>query len=484
MKKLLTNTLLLLITSLVLAQAPQQICYQAAAKDATGTDLISQSISIRASILKNNSAGPPEWIETHSVVTDAFGLFSINVGQGLYSGGNQTIFEEIDWGSGNYWLKIELDASGGQNYVFMGSSQMLSVPYALYAASAARAATALDDEDKDATNELQTLELQDGNLNLLDVNGNAVGTSIDLTPTITTIISDAGLDSDPMNELQTLSLVNNELTILDQTGNPVGGTIDMSIFNSLDNDPTNELQTLDYQNGELVLLSPDGTSVGDAIELDNSITNELQELTYIDGILGLTNSTIEISLLGNISTGVTGGSSDFPQGIVGDHIILTTGDYQVPNGKILWITAGNTSVTLTNIGPAPSVIHPTTPNMPVFPEGAVIQDCMCTGMLMDTTSVITPVIIDFMTQFNTYQVPDGKVLFIKSGLKNDQPGLLRVNGVDMTFLSPSFTRGTRIMSFPAETNIQAVPNAFGEVDVILTGYLLDSTGLTNPLLGN
>jgi hypothetical protein len=154
------------------------------------------------------------------------------------------------------------------------------------------------------------------------------------------------------------------------------------------------------------------------------------------------------------------------------------GTFTVPNGKVFWITAGNSSMELTNVGPAPSTMHPTTPNMPVFGEGVTIKDCMCTGMLVDTNFAIVPVILDFITDINIYQVPVGKVLFIKSGLKNDQPGRLRVNNVDMTFLSPSFTRGTRIMSFPEETDIQAIPNPFGEIDLILTGYLLDRASIT------
>ena len=104
--------------------------------------------------------------------------------------------------------------------------------------------------------------------------------------------------------------------------------------------------------------------------------------------------------------------------------------------------------------------------------------------MIKNTEIVIPVVLDFITDINTYTVPDEKVLFIKSGLKNDQIGHLRVNGADMEFLRPSFTRGTRIISFPEDTTIQAIPNAFGEIDIVLTGYLLDKNSLTFDPNGN
>ena len=138
--------------------------------------------------------------------------------------------------------------------------------------------------------------------------------------------------------------------------------------------------------------------------------------------------------------------------------------------------------TRTTTRPPPFVEHPTTPNMPIINEEIVIEDCKCTGVLVDTNYLVIPVVLDFMSGgINTYTVPDNKILFIKSGLKNDQPAKLRINNTEMEFLRPSFTRGSRIMSFPENTIIQPVPNAFGIIDVILTGYLLDKAAFNfNP----
>ncbi|MDC3129930.1 hypothetical protein OA870_01705 [Bacteroidota bacterium] len=121
----------------ITAQVPQVIGYQGVAADATGFELINQSISIRASIISGSANGTVEWQETHSSVTDSFGLFTISIGQGISTGsGQSSSFEEIQWGSGNHYLKIEMDATGGSNFLLISTSQMMSVPYALYAKNA------------------------------------------------------------------------------------------------------------------------------------------------------------------------------------------------------------------------------------------------------------------------------------------------------------------------------------------------------------
>ena len=486
-KHLLLSTLCMLMTCAVFAQVPQAICFQAAAKDPTGADLISQSISIRASIVNNGPTGNAEWQETHNVTTDAFGLFTINVGQGIYTGGNQTEFKNIPWGTGTFWLRIEMDAQGGSNYQLMGANQILSVPYALYSEGSTRAdhattadaaitaqvadtsifaLNAINDADGDPLNELQTLDYQNGQLALVAPDGTTSG-SVDIP---------INNDPDPANEIQTLEYQNGELSLLAPDGTS-SGSINLPVDN--DPDPANEIQTLEYQNDTLKLVDANGNSPGGGggffFPEDNDIddTNEIQELVVdSNGMLSITGGTTLVNLQGN-PLNAPGSSVDFPLGVAGDHIVLTDGQYQVPDDKIFFILAGGPTIKLLNVGPPPFVLHPTTPNMPIINEEVVIENCMCTGVLVDTTFLVTPVVLDFMTDINTYTVPDNKILFIKSGLKNDQPAKLRINNADMEFLRPSFTRGTRIMSFPENTIIQPIPNPFGVVDIILTGYLLD-----------
>jgi hypothetical protein len=289
-------------------------------------------------------------------------------------------------------------------------------------------------------------------------------------------------DGDPMNEIQTLEYQNGVLSMINPDGSS-SGSVDIPI--NTDPDPQNEIQTLIYQNDSLILLTPGGTSTGNSVympeDFDTDPQNEIQDLEIsADGRLSISGGSTSINIAGGALNG-PGSSTDFPLGIGGKHIVLTKGQYQVPDDKTLWITAGGSTVKLLNVGPPPFLVHPTTPNMPVIDQEVVIEDCMCTGILIDTTYAIEPIILDFITDINTYTVPDGKVLFIKSGLKNDQIGRLKVNGEDMEFLRPSFTRGTRIISFPEDTTIQAIPNAFGDIDILLTGYLLNESALIfNP----
>ena len=136
MKKLLTIVLSVISLNLM-AQVPQGVGYQGVATDNNGIELVNQSISIRASVLSGSANGIVEWEETHATTTDAFGLFTLTIGQGSSSGnGAQANFADISWGANTHFLKIEMDVTGGTNYSFMGTNQMMSVPYALYAESA------------------------------------------------------------------------------------------------------------------------------------------------------------------------------------------------------------------------------------------------------------------------------------------------------------------------------------------------------------
>ena len=133
MKTLLTILLSILSVTLM-AQVPQGVGYQGVATDSEGIELVNQSISIRASVLSGTANGTIEWEETHATSTDAFGLFTLTIGQGTNTtNGVQTSFADISWGTNTHYLKIEMDVTGGSTYSNMGTNQMMSVPYALYA---------------------------------------------------------------------------------------------------------------------------------------------------------------------------------------------------------------------------------------------------------------------------------------------------------------------------------------------------------------
>ncbi|MBS1625497.1 MAG: hypothetical protein JST83_15830 [Bacteroidetes bacterium] len=132
---------LLLLTLLSLgsiyAQAPQRINYQAVVRDAQGAITPNAQVSVRLSIHDGTPGGTIVYQETHTVTTNQFGLFTVAIGGGQ-SGGS---LSQVAWGSGDKYLETDVDPAGGSNYTIMGTSQLMSVPYALFAGSAINATT-------------------------------------------------------------------------------------------------------------------------------------------------------------------------------------------------------------------------------------------------------------------------------------------------------------------------------------------------------
>ncbi|MCX6198280.1 MAG: collagen-like protein [Bacteroidetes bacterium] len=130
MKKLFT--LVLIISALHnFAQIPQSFNYQAVARNASGVILSGQNISVKFTILDGFPGGSLVYMETHSsLLTNAFGLFTTQVGTGTVIIGT---FGSINWATGHKYLKVEFDPNNGTNYTDMGTTQLLSVPFALYA---------------------------------------------------------------------------------------------------------------------------------------------------------------------------------------------------------------------------------------------------------------------------------------------------------------------------------------------------------------
>ncbi|MDP6909053.1 MAG: collagen-like protein, partial [Flavobacteriales bacterium] len=125
MRTILLSMSIVLTVVFAYAQAPQGINYQAVVRDAGGNELVSQAVSLRMTILENNTT--TVYQETHSATTNDFGLVNLVIGQGTAT---QGVFADIDWSTGNYFAQTEVDVSGGTNYALMGSQQLMSVPYA------------------------------------------------------------------------------------------------------------------------------------------------------------------------------------------------------------------------------------------------------------------------------------------------------------------------------------------------------------------
>jgi len=128
MKKIVTMLLAVLLTAQMFAQSPHKMSYQAIVRDAGNMLIMNSPVSMKISILQGSVSGAVVYTETQNVTTNVNGLVSIDIGSGVG-------FDTIQWANGPYFIKTETDPTGGTNYSISGTSQLLSVPYALYAAS-------------------------------------------------------------------------------------------------------------------------------------------------------------------------------------------------------------------------------------------------------------------------------------------------------------------------------------------------------------
>ncbi len=133
MKSIVGMWLVACVLGVSVAQAqapPQAFNYSAVARDANGLPMASANLGIQIAILQSSATGASVYVENHQVSTDNFGLFNLMIGTGLVQSGN---LSSINWGADTYFLQVGMDVSGGSNFAIMGTTQFLSVPYALHA---------------------------------------------------------------------------------------------------------------------------------------------------------------------------------------------------------------------------------------------------------------------------------------------------------------------------------------------------------------
>ena len=130
MKKIFTILAAILLTFSMYAQSPEAINYQAVVRDGSGNIIANQSIGVQISILQTTATGTVIFSESFTKTSNDFGLINLAIGTGTATTGT---FAGIDWSTGPYFVKTAVDVAGGTSYVDMGTSQLLSVPYALYA---------------------------------------------------------------------------------------------------------------------------------------------------------------------------------------------------------------------------------------------------------------------------------------------------------------------------------------------------------------
>ncbi|OFX60563.1 MAG: hypothetical protein A2046_11330 [Bacteroidetes bacterium GWA2_30_7] len=395
MKTLLLTTVAILLTTVIFAQSPQAFKYQAVIRNNQGKVLVNQIVSLRVSILQNDPLGSPVYIETHQIATNEYGIANLSIGSGTVIAG---VFADIAWGVTTHFVKTELDITGNQNYEFIGTSQLLSVPYALYAE---KAGNANDDMDKDPINEIQIISKTDSTISLSKNGGSIIDSdkqTLSLNNNELTISNGNTIqippdnDADTLNEIQNLSLNGNELTI------SKGNTITFTGAVDLDADPTNELQIITISNDTIYLTN--GGFLKLPKEVDADSTNELQVLDYSNDTLYLSKSNFVVlpHNFDNDSTNeiqtLTQDSNIVTLSHNGGQININDADNDTLN-EIQQLTYNNDTLSITN---GNSIYLPIFNNL-AFPDGPFIED-----------------VIDLDSIYNTpYTVPNGFNLYINYG---------------------------------------------------------------------
>ena len=179
-------------------QAPEGFKYQAVVRDAGNTILNNQAVGMQIEILQGGIAGTPVYTESFAPTTNNYGLVNLEIGTGTTTDD----FTTIDWANDTYFVRTSIDVTGGSSYVVMGTSQLMSVPYALHANTAENVTNDLvDDADADPNNEIQTINRAGTTVTLSNGGGAfedsvgvyTAGTGIDITNNVISASGTCGL---------------------------------------------------------------------------------------------------------------------------------------------------------------------------------------------------------------------------------------------------------------------------------------------------
>jgi len=353
MRKIFTIVAAIALTASAIAQSPEKMSYQAVIRNSSDQLVANQSVGMQISIIQGSATGSVVYAETQTPTSNANGLISIEIGGGTVVSGT---FSSIDWANGPYFIKTETDPTGGTGYTITGTTQLLSVPYALYAKNAGNGFSGdfndlinipdlsqylTTEIDSSTTNELQVLSisndtifLSDGGFVKLPAGTSFSGSFNDLTD-IPTGLSDGDddtqltetevdayvanngylteeADGDATNELQVLSISNDTIFLSD--GGFVklpAGTSFSGSFNDLTDVPANlDTDTTDDFDGDFAHLTnvPAGLSDGDdntqltEAEVDAYVTDNGYLTAEVDGsttnelqVITISNDTIFLS---------------------------------------------------------------------------------------------------------------------------------------------------------------------------------------------
>jgi hypothetical protein len=138
LKKLSAFMMAMAISGALFAQVPQKFNYQGIARDTKGNPMAQQRMTLKLTVLPTSDATEGEYEEIQSVTTNEFGLYNLQIGNGTPVKGEM---KTVKWETGNKYIKVAIDPIGGNDFVDAGTTQLLSVPYAIYADKAGMAKT-------------------------------------------------------------------------------------------------------------------------------------------------------------------------------------------------------------------------------------------------------------------------------------------------------------------------------------------------------
>ena len=308
MKNVFTLMVITALTITVCAQSPQKMSYQCVVRNSAGALIANQAVGMKISIIKGSATGTVVFSETYSPnpQTNANGLVTVEIGGGTASVGT---FAGIDWSDGIFFLKTETDPSGGTNYNISGTTQLLSVPYALYAKTAANG---FSGNYNDLSNKPVLFSGSYNDLTNKPALFDGAWSSLTGKPTTLSGYGITDADGSITNEIQSLSLSGTLLSLSNG-----GGTVTIPSSGGGDNWGTQTVVTNTTLTGAGTTASPlavantvitpswtriqgipagfaDGTdNIDDA---DNSITNEIQALSLSGTVLSLSNGGGSVTL--------------------------------------------------------------------------------------------------------------------------------------------------------------------------------------------
>jgi hypothetical protein len=228
MKTLYTIIFLTLVSILGYSQAPEAFNYQAVMRNASGDILTNTQIAVQISILQDSEAGTAVYVERFNPTTTEYGLIAIKIGKGSVQSGT---FSSIDWGAHEYYIMTEVDPNNGTDFTAMGTTQLLSVPYALHTKTAESITGTIPETDPVYT------ASQASNITASDITnlGNLSGTNTgdqDLSGYLTT-------EADPVYAAsQASNITASDITNLGNLSGTNTGDQDLSGYLTTEVDPT------------------------------------------------------------------------------------------------------------------------------------------------------------------------------------------------------------------------------------------------------